>query len=67
MDAEGIHGIVGSPEVVAGALVEVGDVDVAAHTLDGEVGVAVEASVSTCQTSPSGKSMPTFSKGTLLP
>ena len=45
MDAEGIHGIVGSPEVVAGALVEVGDIDVAAHSLEGEVSVAVENGV----------------------
>ena len=42
MDAEGVDGVVGRPEGIAITCVEVGDVDVAAHTLDGEIGVAVE-------------------------
>ena len=42
VDAEGVDGVVGCPEGVAAACVEMGDIDVAAYTLDGEVGVAVE-------------------------
>ena len=45
VDAQGIDGVVGRPEGVAIAGVEVGDVDVTAHALDGEVGVAVEDGV----------------------
>ena len=42
MDTERIDRVAGSPEVVACALVEVGDVDVTAHPFDSKVSISVE-------------------------